>query len=153
MRLWVLPMGALALLSPATTAAMMTCSVGSAMGVAFGSYDIFSGNPLDSTGSITYSCSDVEPTDSVIIQLGRGSSSTFLPRTLVHGAYQLDYNLYLDAGRSSTWGDGSSGTAQYGPVLPPEGTTTEVTIYGRIPAGQNAHAGSYSDTIVVTLVF
>lgn len=153
MKHWALWAGATSLLFPATAAAVMTCSVGSVTGVSFGSYDIFSGSPLDSTGSVTYSCSNVEQTDSVIIQLSKGSSSSYFPRSLVQGPYQLDYNFYLDAARSSTWGDGGSGTSQYGPVIPAEGANTEVTIYGRIPAGQNAHAGDYSDTVIVTLVF
>jgi len=27
------------------------------------------------------------------------------------------------------------------------------TVYGRVPGAQNAHVGTYSDTIVVTLTF
>ena len=33
------------------------------------------------------------------------------------------------------------------------GTETSLTVYGRIPAGQNVPAGSYSDTVVATVTF
>jgi spore coat protein U-like protein len=143
----------LALLLPATAWAVITCSIGSATGVVFGSYDIFSGSPVDSTGTISYLCSDVGGADSIIIHLSKGSSATYSPRTLVSGLYELSYNLYLDAARSSIWGDATSGTSEYGPLIPQGGVSTDVTLYGRIPAGQNAHVGTYSDTVVVTLVF
>lgn len=152
-RLAAMAAAGLVLLAPAKASAVMTCSMGSATAVAFGSYDIFSGSPVDSTGTISYLCSDVGAADSIIIHLSRGSSATYSPRTLVSGLYELSYNLYLEASRSSIWGDGTSGTSEYGPFIPLDGVSTDVTIYGRIPAGQNAHVGTYSDTVVVTLVF
>jgi spore coat protein U-like protein len=33
------------------------------------------------------------------------------------------------------------------------GTSSDFTVYGRIPARQNASVGSYSDTITVTITF
>ncbi len=46
------------------------------------------------------------------------------------------------------WGDGTEGTV----VLheSPKGNA-QVTIYGRIPAGQDPAAASYSDTLVITV--
>lgn len=129
------------------------CSVVSVSAVAFGSYNVFDSNALDSTGAFTYRCDDVTLSDSIVIQLSRGNSSSFVPRTLVQGSYELNYNLYLDAGRSIVWGDGSSGTSQYGPVVPADGSNVSLNVYGRIDAGQNARTGSYSDTVVVTVVF
>jgi spore coat protein U-like protein len=143
----------LALLAPATAWAVMTCSIGSATDVAFGSYDVFGGSPVDSSGTISYVCSDVGGADSIVIHLSKGSSTTYSPRTLVSGLYELSYNLYLEASRSSIWGNGTAGTSEYGPLIPLDGVSTDVTVYGRIPAGQNAFVGIYSDTVVVTLVF
>ncbi len=64
----------------------------------------------------------------------------------------LNYNLYLDAARTSIWGDGTGGTALF-TVAIPSGKAVNVTIFGRIPAGQDVAAGSYSDSIVVTIQF
>ncbi len=88
-----------------------------------------------------------------MIQLSRGSSATFRPRAMQLGADQLQYNLYLDPSRSTVWGDGSAGTSQYGPSSPPNASSVLLNIYGRMPARQNVRAGSYSDTVVITIVF
>lgn len=133
------------------SARAMTCTIGSVSGLSFGNYNVFNATPLDTAGSLSYTCSDVGGA-SIVIQIDRGSSATFFPRTLLDGAFVLEYNIYLDAARTSVWGDGSSGTSQHGPLVPDEGPNT-VNVFGRIEAGQNARAGSYGDTVVVTIVF
>jgi spore coat protein U-like protein len=90
--------------------------------------------------------------DVVRIDLGPGAANGFAPRTLISGAVTMAYNLYLDAARLSVWGDGTAGTATYGPVHPAEGSTS-ISIYGRLPAGQSQPAGAYGDTLTVTLQF
>jgi len=57
----------------------------------------------------------------------------------------LNYTLYTDAG--TVWGDGIEGSSQYRY----DGNT--VTIFAVIPKGQAPAAGSYQDTIVVTVSF
>ena len=140
----------MALAQPAFAA---TCSIGSVLSLSFGNYDVFSGSALDSAGSVSYRCDNVSVLDTIMIQLSRGSSASFFPRTLQQGADQLQYNLYLDPSRSTVWGDGSSGTSQYGPIAPPDASSVLLNIYGRVPERQNVRAGSYADTVVVTIVF
>lgn len=135
-----------------TVASAMTCTLGTVSGVAFGSYDVFNATALDTIGTISYTCTDVAGA-SIVIQIDTGSAGTYSPRTLANGAFVLEYNLYLDAARTSVWGDGSAGTSQYGPLVPAEASSTDVNVYGRIPAGQNAQVGTYGDTVVVTIVF
>lgn len=130
----------------------MTCTIGSVSGLSFGDYDVFAGTPLDTSGSFSYTCTDVAG-GSIVVHLSTGSAGTYSPRTLVSGAFVLEYNLYLDAARTSIWGDNTSGTSQYGPLTPGEGEATPVNVYGRVPAGQNARVGSYEDTVVVTIIF
>ena len=77
------------------------CTV-STTGVSFGSYNVYSASDLDSTGTVTYSCGI--GTLSISIDLSRGSSSGFNPRTMNNGSNTLNYNLYMDAARSSIWG-------------------------------------------------
>jgi spore coat protein U-like protein len=69
-----------------------------------------------------------------------------------HGSLRLGYNLYLDALRSSIWGNGTSGTDHLSTTVPANGSVN-VTIYGRISAKQDARIGAYSDTITVTATF
>lgn len=131
----------------------MSCSILSVTSVAFGPYNVFAVSPVSSLGSIRYKCTDVGDSDSIIIHLSSGNASAYTPRKLLQGAYELDYNLYTTAGYTTVWGDGSAGTGYYGAVTPQEGEETALTIYGRIPAQQNARVGSYADTIVATVVF
>lgn len=71
---------------------------------------------------------------------------------MLSGGSTLDYNLYIDAARSSIWGDGSSGTSHYSATLALPILNT-LTVYGRVPAAQDISAGSSSDTVVVTINF
>lgn len=153
MKLWLSTVIVLLGLFVTGAARAATCTISSISGVAFGGYNIFSAVPLDSVGSVTYRCDDVGVADTILIQLSRGNASSYASRTLLQGGYELGYNLYLDAARTTIWGDGSGGSSQYGPVNPPNATPTTVNVYGRIPAGQNARAGAYTDTVVVTFVF
>jgi len=57
-----------------------------------------------------------------------------------------------NAGRTSIWGDGTSGTSVYSRVNPPN-NDVNVTIYGRVPAAQDVSVGSYSDTVSATINF
>lgn len=146
-RLWIC---ATLLLLPLSAQAI-TCTI-STVGVVFGSYDVFATTPLDSTGSVTYTCSNVLGA-TITIDLSRGNASTFQPRQLRKGSTSLNYNLYRDAGTSQIWGDGTGGSVRYGPVTPAENSATTVTIFGRIPARQDVSIGSYSDTITATINF
>ncbi|GGX19816.1 hypothetical protein GCM10007242_28420 [Pigmentiphaga litoralis] len=117
----------------------------SASSIAFGAYDPFSAVPLDSNGSVQITCDVVT---SYMIALNAGASSS-LDRAMVFGAYRLNYNLYTEATRTVVWGDGSGGSAS----VSGSGTAVTFPVYGRIPARQNVHAGSYADTLIVTVTY
>lgn len=136
------------LLAPALlmtmNAAWPACTV-SAVGINFGSYDPFFQQNLDSTGSVEVNC-DVITTYSIALSPGRGA---YTSRAMANGSHELFYNLYTSVAHATVWGDGTAGTA----TVDASGMDNEHTVYGSIPAGQNAFAGNYSDTIVVTLTF
>jgi spore coat protein U-like protein len=121
----------------------------SAVGVSFGTYNVFSASPLDSTGSVTYTCTGIKPSDRITINLSRGGAPTFNPRQMKKSAETLNYNLYLDGAYATIWGDTTSGTSRYGPIKPIASDT--ITIYGRIPISQDHTAGSYTDTVIATI--
>ena len=114
-------------------------------GVAFGSYDTFSTQSLQGAGSISVACS---PAMAYTIALSAGSGS-YATRTLLSGSDTLGYNLFTDSTLTTVWGDGGGGTA----TVVGSGESALHTVYGRIPARQNVRAGSYADSIVVTLTF
>jgi len=136
----------LLLLSPAMAA---SCSL-STTSVGFGSYDVFSTVSLATTGSITFNCAAVM---SISIALNRGGSSTFTPRRMSKGADTLNYNLYLDASKSTIWGDGTGSTSVYVNPSTPANQNVTITIYGTIPARQNAKVGSYTDAVTAVINF
>ena len=135
----------IATLLPATHAAWaIVCSV-SAQGVAFGNYDPFSNQSLDGSGEVSVIC-DASTTYSIALSTGRAS---YFPRAMADGPHELFYNLYTDATRTTIWGDATGGTA----IVTATGIGEHHTVYGRVPARQNAFVGSYADSVVVTITF
>jgi spore coat protein U-like protein len=100
---------------------------------------------------INYTCT--APMNPPVIKLSRGLSPSFTPRAMSTAGDSLAYNLFLDPSCTTVWGDGTSGTSVYSAPTPVDGHNYNVTIYGCIPARQNVSAGSYSDSIVVTIEF
>lgn len=132
--------------------AQAACTI-STTNVAFGSYNVFDATPTDTTGGITIKCSILEALlVNITVSLSQGASGTYSPRTMRRGSEPLPYNLFLDANRTSIWGNGSGGTSQY---TAPRGlwTTQNATIYARIPAGADVSPGTYTDTVVATVNF
>jgi spore coat protein U-like protein len=128
----------------AASATAANCTV-NAQGVVFGTYDVLLSSSLDGAGTITVSC-DAFASYSLALSPGQG---TMTARQLQSGSGVLAYNLYADSLRSVIWGDGTGGTG----LVNGGGTGGSYTIYGRIPARQNVAAGTYSDSITVTLMF
>jgi len=136
--------------SNAHAQATSTCSI-SVTSVNFGSYNVFGGSATDSTGTITITCNN--PAHNISVTLSKGASSSFTPRTMLRGGEALSYNLFRDAARSSIWGDGTGSTSTYSDNNPPNNANINLTVYGRVPAGQDVSAGSYSDTVAAVINF
>jgi len=125
-----------------------SCTLGMAT-ASFGSYNPLSATPLDTTGTLSFSCNLTAPLPTIV--LSRGASSTFTPRTMTGPASGvLQYNLYLDPLHLVVWGDGADLTTSRFVAV---GLLGSVTFYGRVPAQQNAPAGAYGDTLVATIYF
>ena len=121
-----------------------SCSLNSGT-LDFGTYT--SGQTLDRDvdGAIDYSnCSGT-----ISFELDGGDSGDVNNRTMASGGDTLIYQLFRDQARSSVFGTGAD--AQSKLLLAPG--SGSVDVYGRIPGGQNVAAGSYSDTINITLTF
>jgi spore coat protein U-like protein len=147
-RAWMVGLSlALALLVCSEAQAACTISTTS---VNFGSYNVYSTSPTDSTGTITFKCSFLD--FNISVALSQGQSGTYFPRTMRNGGESLPYNLFRDASRNSVWGNGAGGTSQYTNSWP-FGQTIVLTIYGRVEAGADVSAGNYSDTISATINF
>lgn len=130
--------------------AQASCTI-SATAVSFGNYDVFNASSLDSTGLITYRCNAAAA--NITIALSTGASSSYSPRQMFKGAEVLGYNLYRNAARTTIWGDGTGGTSVYFRANPPNNSNVNLTVFGRVPAGQDVSAGTFSDTVTAVINF
>lgn len=133
-----------------------TCSV-VATGINFGSYSPFSGSPNKANGNLQVTCTAIVLGGlvSYTVAINAGNSGNFSNRYMLSGAHQLPYNIYNASNYTTILGDGTGGTAvsSFNSLLTISPTVTNYTMYGQITAGHNVYAGSYSDTITVTLTF
>jgi len=140
------------LLLPATPA-LADCTI-SVTPVAFGTYNPRSSTAHDGVGGVRTDCRHNDNPGGIAI--GTGGSGSYGTRRMVNGSTQLQYNLYTSATRTTIWGNGSGGTLSVlAPITQSIGLRRirEAVIYGRIPAGQNVRAGTYTDTLFVTVSF
>ena len=72
---------------------------------------------------------------------------------MLNGSEPLNYNLYRDAARTAIWGDGTGGTQVYSDPRTPRNQNVTLTVYGRIPAGQDVSVGTYTNTVTATINF
>ncbi len=107
--------------------------------------------PVDATSTLSVQCTNTTPyTVALNAGANAGGASNFTTRTMKSGANSLGYQLYLDAGRSSIWGDGTASSTHAGTGT---GSTQSLTIYGRMPSLANVVPGSYTDTVTVTISY
>jgi spore coat protein U-like protein len=142
----------------AKAAVTFTCTV-SATGIAFGNYNPLSPVGDSATGTWSVSCNAIgsgSATVSGTLTLSTGSSGSYVARTMMSGTHALQYNIYLTPSYTQVMGNGSAGT--YAPSE--SGTVTagqiyQITgyMYGYMPPSQDVPAGSYADSIVVTVTY
>jgi spore coat protein U-like protein len=118
--------------------------------LAFADYDPLLHNAteqLDGAAQMTMVCTRGAQA-SIVIDAGRHSTGSY--RALTGGAQQVSYQLYRDEGRTQVWGSGGS-ALQFvsNGVARPE----QVTVYGRIPPGQEVQSGVYTDVVTATVDF
>ena len=117
----------------------------------FGGIDTLSASPVDGTGGISVTCTSGTAWTAAA-DIGSGSGASFASRRMSAGGNTLSYTIYTDAGRTTVWGDGSGSTGTVGNTG--SGAAQNVTVYGRVPAGQTSvPAGSYADTVSVTITY
>lgn len=124
-----------------------SCTV-SATGLAFGSTGVFTAN-IDASSTITVTCSNTTPYN-VGLDVGTGAGATVAARKMTSGGNTATYTTYQNAGRTTVWGntvgtDTVSGTGN--------GSAQAITVYGRVPLQATPAAGSYTDTITVTVTY
>jgi spore coat protein U-like protein len=120
--------------------------------IAFGAYDPVTLNataPLDSTGTVTVTCTKGAPAK---VGLNPGGNAQGTTRRMLGGtAEYLTYELYQDPAHAVVWGDTAT-TALDIPAAPNQNPRS-FSVYGRVAAAQAAAVGNYTDTVVATVNF
>jgi spore coat protein U-like protein len=136
-----------------------TCTV-SATPAAFGVYNPLTAAATVSTATVTTTCTWISggaTRADIVSSYSTGSSGTFATRTMLSGANSLSYNLYFDTTYTQVGGDGTGGSqTAFASLIVSNGQktrSTSSTIYARVPALQDVAAGTYSDTITVTITY
>jgi spore coat protein U-like protein len=148
----MLALALLCIAFPRSAIAAITSCDFSPTGVAFGN---FSGTLLTSTGTITFTCFG-NGNANYTLALSAGRSGTYSARTMTFGSNFLSYNLYQDAAYTKVWGDGTGGSFAFSGQIKFKGEpfiTTNLTVYGRVPAQSVPSSGTYADTITVILTY
>ncbi|MDX6751055.1 spore coat U domain-containing protein [Geminicoccaceae bacterium 1502E] len=114
--------------------------------LAFGDYVSGQPNALDAVGSIHFAnC----PQAVVTFELDGGTNGSTADRRMSSGASKLRYQIYRNTTRTTVWGMGEEALKTQ--LLVPQ--SGQVEVYGRIPGGQIVPAGTYTDTVTITLTF
>ncbi len=124
-----------------------SCSV-SAGALAFGSYLATSGTPNDATSNILVTCTS--GLAYTVALDGGTNTATVNARAMTDGlTHNLSYALYTASNHSTLWGDGTLTTSTVGGTG--NGAAQTLPVYGRIPVSQFVSAGSYTDSVGVTV--
>lgn len=126
-----------------TTAVLPECTM-SAAALAFNNYDPVVANavaPLDASSSVTAYCTK---NTAGSVTMSNGLYFTTTRRMAGPVSSFLNYGLFSDSGRATPWTSVAATSIS-------KNTPIGLTLYGRVPGGQDPAAGSYSDTVQATI--
>lgn len=132
----------------AVSATVQSACIVAASALSFGSYNPTAGTNADATTTLSVTCTS-GTSYTVGLSAGNGSGATVSSRKLTNGGNTLNYALYQDSARTTNWGN-TPGTDTPASAVAGSSATT-LTVYGRIASGQNVPAGSYTDSVTVTV--
>ena len=119
--------------------------------LSFGNYDPTSASVTNGSTTLTLTCTPGTAYN-IGLSAGAGTGATVALRQLTNGANLLGYKLFRDSGRSLNWGV-TIGTDTLSGTTSVVSLTNTITVYGQIPAQQAAVAGSYADTVAITVTY
>ncbi len=150
---------------PGAVLAAASCLV-SATPLNLGNYDHLYIFGTSSQSTVTVSCQEnafigLGDTVNYSISFDAGGSGDINDRSMTQGTDDLHYNLYTNFVHTTVLGDGISGQTLEGTLIVPLcvlglgcATVSAVrNVFGYIPPSQIVSAGSYSDTIIVTVTY
>jgi spore coat protein U-like protein len=116
--------------------------------LAFGDYAPTGATNVDQAGTFSVACT--KGTDATV---GLGDGNNFLSgaRRMTDGTEFLTYQLYKESGRTNVWGNAGGALVTLGAASSNAAQT--LTVYGRIPPGQDVGVGSFGDSVQITVTY
>jgi spore coat protein U-like protein len=133
-----------------TASVASSCTAVSGTALDFGTKGLITSN-ADQTSTISLTCTKRSPYN-VGLNAGSnpGTAGDVTTRRMTDGsAHYIGYQMYSDTGRSTVWGNTVNTNTVNGTAV---GGTQNFTVYGRVPP-QTPRAGSYADTVTVTVTY
>ncbi len=127
---------------------LSSCGV-TALPLAFGTYSPTQSTNSTATTTIAVTCTNGTPYN-VGMNAGTGTGATVATHKMTSGSNTLNYTLYQDSGYSTVWGTTIGTNTETGTGT---GLVQTITVYGSITALQSVPAGSYTDSVTVTLTY
>ncbi|MDR7101349.1 spore coat U domain-containing protein [Croceicoccus sp. BE223] len=135
---------------PVTATVIDACTV-AASPMAFGTLPVLGASNIDTTATVSLACT-IGTSYSVGMDFGThaaGGTQRFL-QSSTDATQTIPYEVYLDSARTQVW-NSSAGNVAIGVATSGTGSHTA---YGRIPTSAGSvKAGSYSDSVTVTVTF
>lgn len=125
--------------------------------LSFSEYDVSSAAPRDAASGLTIACATrarvLVSIDQGTYPLSGSSDAIPLRRMVGPDGHTLSYYLYTDAARSIPWGNTQATSVLLPQVAASGGSVPEgnLTVFGRVPAGQRVTSGAYRDYVLATI--
>ena len=124
------------------------CVVGSIVNITFASTGVLLAN-VDAQGSFTVQCTN--GTDYTIgLDAGGGTGATVAVRRMMLSTEHVNYSLYTTAGRTVVWGNTPPTDTVAGLGT---GSAIPYIVYGRVPPQATPTPGTYTDTVLISVVY
>ena len=98
---------------------------------------------------MTAQCTNTTPYN-IGLSAGAGTGATVTTRKMTSGAKTINYSLYRDTPGGAVWGTtiGTNTVSATG-----TGSAQNTTVHGRVPPQAVPGAGTFTDTVVVTVTY
>lgn len=125
------------------------CTISGATDLDFGRVPGLIRSNRDQTSTISMTCTN-RTAWNMALDNGQNATDNIRRMRSDRGASVVRYELYRDPARTQRWGSTVGGDTLVGTGT---GNQQTVTVHGRVPAGQSVPAGTYRDTITVTVTY
>jgi spore coat protein U-like protein len=130
------------------------CSVSAGSSIAFSAISSTVTAAQTASGTITVTCTNLSPYS---VSLDNGGNYT-TTRQMANGSNYIGYGLYLDGSDTNAWGattaagscTGGANTCSLGTG---NGSAQNIPVYAKIPTLAGPPAGSYTDTVNITVAY